>query len=362
MVQRTAYACFLGNAMSVAWAYLLITRTAAPSYVHYQLVEWLAIASYLAWHAGILALVAPPKPFGFFARVLPLILDFSVTVWVAPDSSSYKIRAVLLSLAMAWMALICFLDSYRGVTNEFGGLLRWPISLPFAVSALMMSARGVYTLLSPTPTIETAPFVAVPHFTPVLWVFITLISISNIAMTGLAATRFIAHIRSLADRDFLTGCLNRRAWEARLSIECDRKQRVGDDVACIFIDLDRFKAINDKYGHGVGDDALRHTAKLVQAQLRTVDVLGRLGGEEFMVLMPNTGLEGACQAAERIRRALHATPLTPEITLTASFGVAVMAKGETVAELIHRADAAMYLAKSDGRNLVRFHAGNTVPT
>jgi diguanylate cyclase len=121
------------------------------------------------------------------------------------------------------------------------------------------------------------------------------------------------------------------------------------------IDLDHFKSINDTHGHGAGDAVLRHFAALAPRGLRGIDTFGRFGGEEFLIVLPGTGRQGALALAERVRAATEATAwpdLPPGQRVTVSIGVATHAKGEDVTNLLHRADQALYQGKHAGRNRV----------
>ena len=161
---------------------------------------------------------------------------------------------------------------------------------------------------------------------------------------------------ALAKVDPLTDCANRRHFQESLESELARAVRYGSDCSLLMADLDFFKQVNDQYGHAAGDEALRHFVQIVRAQLRGQDELGRLGGEEFAVLMPESGLASAVAVAERIRCAVEATPAQFEgarIPLTASFGVAGWdSPAESAEALLQRADKALYEAKSGGRNRV----------
>jgi diguanylate cyclase (GGDEF)-like protein len=126
-------------------------------------------------------------------------------------------------------------------------------------------------------------------------------------------------------------------------------------VSLIMLDLDHFKLINDRYGHSVGDRALREAALHARAELRDGDILGRVGGEEFLVLLPMTNRAAACSLAERLRMALAAASLmegTQTIHIHASLGVAELSPNEDASAWLQRVDAALYQAKSTGRNRV----------
>lgn len=154
-------------------------------------------------------------------------------------------------------------------------------------------------------------------------------------------------MQKLVDTDALTGCLSRRRFLEELRQLLER----GEEGALILFDLDNFKQINDTYGHPTGDLVLMRSVKRILHNLREEDRLGRLGGEEFGVLLPGVGLEEAAQLAERLRRALEA-PGSEGPNATASFGVTLFRKHDSVGELFDRADRALYEAKQAGKNRV----------
>ncbi|MDO8608382.1 MAG: diguanylate cyclase [Phaeospirillum sp.] len=168
-------------------------------------------------------------------------------------------------------------------------------------------------------------------------------------------------LRQLATTDDLTGTLNRRAFFTAAEQETERSVRYGNSVSVLMFDIDYFKQVNDRHGHAVGDQALRAVAAALRDNLREVDILGRLGGEEFAVLLPETSLDDAIDVAERLRQAIAAIQLQPgqlqpgqpPLTLTASLGVAERNADEvTVDMVLARADLALYRAKAHGRNQV----------
>jgi diguanylate cyclase (GGDEF)-like protein len=155
----------------------------------------------------------------------------------------------------------------------------------------------------------------------------------------------------LAHTDPLTGLPNRRAlYPAVDELLAATAQETAGSV--ILLDLDHFKRINDTHGHNVGDDVLMYTAVLLRSALRDGDVVGRWGGEEFLITLPDTDTEGATKVAERLRRLLQNTPQPPAGQVTASLGVATCEPGDDLRVLTARADAAMYEAKQQGRNRV----------
>jgi diguanylate cyclase len=163
-------------------------------------------------------------------------------------------------------------------------------------------------------------------------------------------------ISEISNRDGLTTIYNRRYLETRLSSEFDRTRRYGGTFSMILFDLDFFKKVNDTYGHLGGDKVLVEIAARVRDMLRSSDVIGRYGGEEFVLILPETPLDGARQFAERIREAVAATPVVFDnvpIRVTISMGVTEYHTEMTDhTALTHQSDVALYASKGAGRNCV----------
>lgn len=163
-------------------------------------------------------------------------------------------------------------------------------------------------------------------------------------------------IRALSMTDPLTGCLTRLAFNERMAQEVQRAQRYGRPLAVLFVDIDYFKRINDRYGHLVGDAAIAHVGELLRAHLREgIDWVARYGGEEFVVVLPETALDAALRTGERLRAAQAAQPCIHgelRVMQTLSVGVAAWRQGESLEALLQRADNLLYEAKSSGRNRV----------
>lgn len=162
-------------------------------------------------------------------------------------------------------------------------------------------------------------------------------------------------LEKVAFQDGLTGVMNRTALEELLPKEAERAQRYNFDLAVMMIDIDHFKSINDSIGHMGGDEVLRHVSKAIQSQLRKSDLPFRYGGDEFLLVLPNTDLDGAHKAAKRIMDSLNKEvseipncPVSPNL----SIGIAAYRPGETDEELIRRVDNALYEAKNNGRNCI----------
>jgi diguanylate cyclase (GGDEF)-like protein len=163
-------------------------------------------------------------------------------------------------------------------------------------------------------------------------------------------------LQRLATTDTLTGLPNRRKLEEVSRLQMARVRRFKEKLSVVVVDVDHFKAVNDTHGHQVGDQILKHVANVLRGTVRETDIVGRWGGEEFLVICPDTGLDAAGTVAEKLRAALAAHKFPVVGSKTASFGVAQLGKGEPLDDAVHRADEALYQAKENGRNRVELAA------
>jgi diguanylate cyclase len=180
--------------------------------------------------------------------------------------------------------------------------------------------------------------------------------LANQAAGALHAGQLIDHAREAAIHDALTGLHNRRAFNESLDRAVAREDRQGGHFALLLLDIDRFKRLNDTYGHPAGDAVLRHTAQLLKHHLRKSDLAARFGGEEFAVILASTEGGGALHLAEKVRGEVEQGRLVfdgARLGVTVSVGVAVWPEdGRDPAALVAAADRALYAAKEGGRNRV----------
>jgi len=172
-------------------------------------------------------------------------------------------------------------------------------------------------------------------------------------------------MRRLASSDPLTGILNRRGFEQSAMPLLAQAQRKGRPLALVIADIDRFKTVNDRFGHAIGDLALQRFASHVNGVVRGCDLFGRLGGEEFVLVLPDTGDRAAIDAMERIRAGFAAAvpELGPDYRITASFGVAVLTgRHDTLADMMQRADEALYASKMMGRDRITLAPPRFIPS
>ncbi|MDH5234246.1 MAG: diguanylate cyclase [Gemmatimonadota bacterium] len=174
--------------------------------------------------------------------------------------------------------------------------------------------------------------------------------------SGVQLELMLSRMSDLAMVDELTGLKNRRSFFDDIESVIAGSRRRGKPVAIALLDLDHFKDVNDTHGHAIGDDVLREVARRIEETLRQEQIVGRIGGEEFVVLLPDTSPQQALIAVERVRKAIGDTPVTAasgaKVHVTVSGGIAPLPDGMTVALAMQQADKAMYRAKALGRNRV----------
>ena len=159
-------------------------------------------------------------------------------------------------------------------------------------------------------------------------------------------------LKQMAEMDYLTGLYNRIRFESALEYEFNRNRRYGDTFSLVMLDIDHFKLVNDTYGHDAGDTILKTFADLLQNAIRTTDIIARWGGEEFMLLLPNSDTEQARHIAEKLRETIARTPFPKVGHMTASLGVCEIKEGFEMSDLLKYVDDALYKAKRQGRDCI----------
>lgn len=284
----------------------------------------------------------------------PLVVP---AVWLAASlvpefTASVSYRVVLSSALIAPFVGMTAFEFWRGRGESLPS--RWGVVLLFSSLAIFFIIR--------IPLVDIAPFpfgalpaqgISVAAFNLFLIFHTVLIAVLLVAMSR---ERLELEQREKAQTDPLTGALNRLAFMTRGVRIVLRHQKRGQPLCVLFIDIDHFKSLNDRYGHSGGDDVLVKFVEHVQDLIRPTDFLFRIGGEEFCCLLPNTHTDDACSVAERIRSRIEAVPIDvagTQVNVTVSIGVASTETfGHDVDTLLRRADKAVYSAKREGRNLV----------
>lgn len=261
-------------------------------------------------------------------------------------------------------------EMFQLETSEHNAVFRYIIPLPVKESCLQCheaqgyrvgDIRGGISVSIPASDIiaeirSSNIYIVAFALSVLLALTIVILLLSNQLISALKSAE--ARLHEMATRDFLTGLLNRREGMHRFREEISKSRRSLQPLSAILLDIDHFKNINDTYGHLVGDKLLQHLAENLIPALRDYDIFCRYGGEEFLLILPNTPLLEGVEIAERLRRKIAEFTFVSErgitITMTISLGVAQLTGNEDENSLVYRVDQALYGAKDMGRNRVNF--------
>lgn len=302
-------------------------------------------------------------PLGHGVAALALGLLLATALFFTLVMPNVQVRIVLTGLVPG----VIFIAAAHTLAR--GGFRKVPARYLFAAT---VGVHGAFLLVRPLLFKLAAPAEgAQPEagMVAALSQFVVLESTLAVVLVAFGAlmltNEFITNeLRHLAEVDPLTNVFNRRAFLTLLDKAISNAQRTQTTLPVLVMDLDHFKKVNDSWGHRAGDDVLRHFVMLAQRCLRKEDVMGRLGGEEFAIFLPNAGAGGAIAVAERLRAMVEAHPVVTEqrsIALTVSVGVTLCAGSESAGTALQRADEAMYLAKERGRNRVEMTVAPAAP-
>ncbi len=264
-------------------------------------------------------------------------------------------RAAAAGLGLASSALLALFDYYSGIEVPLSVFYLIPISLVTWYSGLgwglVLSLTGAlsYCLTQRNLLVHQAP-----------WLLVAVGTVSRLVFFGVVAfilaklRQYLRQEIELARTDALTGAANARLFYERAEWELARSRRYRHPISIIYFDVDNFKEINDSYGHQVGDMVLQETVREVRHIIRDTDLLARIGGDEFVVLMPETGERPAEAVIDKVRQKVLQLEFRKQYPVTFSFGlVTFMTPPATVANMVFWADRKMYQAKGGGKNQVR---------
>lgn len=334
---------------------LMMTRGHAPNWLAYIAANLLAMVVFMALRRGVLLLLAQ-APCDREQALLLLVCGAAQVAWAGsadPQRSSWAVLGT--SIAIGWSLLRVLQQAWTPLRQEFGPRGAAALLSPHALGAALYVMRFIGGLIQPErfarPIDETTPF----NLLAVLVLGILNLAL-NVSFAVVIQVRLVRRLQKLSQIDSLTGLLNRRELLAQLAVQRRWQARFGESYAVLLVDVDHFKRINDSLGHAAGDAALVQMSQHLLAASRQIDVVARLGGEEFCILLPRTGVHEAMATAERLRQSLRDAELAwidTRICMTVSVGVAVSPSAEEAAEqVLARADLALYRAKDEGRDRV----------
>lgn len=329
---------------------LISQRGILPDVLTILAANALYLLSIVLLHRGLCRFTATP----FSARVHSALiavttLAHAFCTWVWPSTSA---RVILQSTGMLLLLLPVLRLLIRRPANGPRGSLLMTAGV-LGILAVWLGVRVVWTVLSPPDELMAAG-----TFQALTFVLAAVVNGGlGYSLTNLQADRLLNQLQELAHTDLLTGLLSRRGLERALHGEVERARRSGNGLWLAMFDVDRFKQINDRFGHLAGDELLRQVGEVIRNVIRPYDVAGRFGGDEFCVLAVVSAPEDAARLGERLRRAIGAldvSALASDCVVTTSIGMAPVdcTSGNWQAAM-DAADRALYAAKAAGRNCVR---------
>lgn len=344
-----------GNLLQPLGFVLLSLRGQLDDWLTVVLANVLIAVAFADYARALHLLMQRPDP-KLLARIGVVVILLATTIFtLVVDSIAVRIVAASLVLGA-----LCGLSARVLLQGRWRNL---PVAqrvtgVVFLSGALLLLYRAAWTMVHPGVVEDGLQSTWVQALTFGAGAVLPLLCSYGFLL--LCNDRMQRELERAAAIDFLTGAFNRGAIEHQGVRAVARARRRNNACAAIVIDVDHFKIINDAHGHAVGDAALREIVQRLRSATRTQDALGRLGGEEFLVLIDDTDTESAVAAAERLRRALAEAALALDPgphPATISLGVAVLgAKDQNFSDLLRRADRALYTAKESGRNRVELAA------
>lgn len=347
-----AFTCaFLGSMNYLFRPYL------PPVFAHTSIAALSVGTAYFNLHACRLHLGLPMWP---MHKGMLTVLGFGGLVWALDTlQTNMALRFTLFSLTGGGLFI------YTGWLLTRQGRVDHPSRYLFGVFCVLhgifLAVRPLALLNGDTPVSDFSSML--DRALPVIVESMVAMQLLFFSVLMLVNEHLNRAVLRLAQRDPLTNVFNRRAFLDLLEKAVSLGQRHQTQVPLLLIDLDHFKSINDTHGHMHGDLALRHFVEIAESAIRREDVLGRLGGEEFAIFLPESSFAEACTVAERLRAAVADSNLelnSSAVRLTVSIGVTVCGNPHDIEAAMHRADAAMYRAKEQGRNRVVSSTANVV--
>ncbi len=338
------------------------TLVAAGVYLLAAIGQWWAGEIGLADRrmADTLIVCLAPGLFGFYAVMRsgynlrfadPALTMAQMVFAIVAMAAAYVINPPLRGMLLMIVALVLVFAAFT-LSPKSSRALGW-----FAVTTLglVMLAMATHAPQIFDPTIERIHFAFAAVVLPVISMLAGDLSTmrTHLKTQKLELQDALARIHKLATRDDLTGLVNRRHMEELANLEHRRSQRSGGMPCLCLVDIDHFKRVNDLYGHAAGDEVLRLFARHAAAAMRETDVLARWGGEEFLVMLPDTQPNEASMGFERLRRLLSREQVWGErvhLRVTFSAGLTAWRAGESMRDALARADSALYEAKASGRD------------
>jgi diguanylate cyclase (GGDEF)-like protein len=345
---------YLRGAGSVAFAFflatianiLLLLSGSLPLFLSIVVSHCLLLSAFVLFYTGVLHFFKSPRRIRY-AWALTVVGSI-LTIYLNLSHNRTTALTYVIAISFFLVRGVIALEIFR----QAGGRIFLKIFAYLMAAYAFFALNRVYFLLvlgHPPSAQQREILQTVSVVLSVSFVF--LIGLSFLLML---CSELLTLVKDESERDLLCGVLNRRGIEQKLDAELNRSGRLGQNLAIALIDIDHFKAINDHAGHAAGDAALRDVVSAISGRLRPHDLLGRFGGDEFLLIFPHTNSSEAFAVSSRIEGSVRALSIPgEEMPLTISIGLTEATSGEIAGPLLARADKALYNAKNAGRNCCR---------
>ena len=358
--------------MLLDWLSNRVRKGCSPEFTEEEyrraiVINWFAIiGSMIPGALGLRAYIVADYPLAISLLAAAVVfIIIRITMVIGRSSRTHKVASAMLISSLMILMVYLVISGGKAHTGPL-----WMLILPPVTLFLNGLRRGIFMLAGFLVVVGYLLFASDMTFIDqtyslefkkrLVYVFFTMIYLSGVYEYSRQKT--YTEIQTLREKfeyqatyDPLTQMLNRRGMKQSVTTELARAERQSSVTSVILMDLDRFKSVNDTYGHDAGDDVLKATADLIQQTIRQQDLVARWGGEEFLLVLPDTQQDNAVVLAEKIRHAIAETNIPTgkhSINITASFGVSQTLESNGFEKAISLADKALYCAKSDGRNRV----------
>jgi diguanylate cyclase (GGDEF)-like protein len=349
---RSIVSAFL---LGIPSTFLLMSRGHLPDFLSVVFANLLAMASFVFLYNGVVQFVNGRKRLWLATGASALALG--VVFYYSEVQPNIFPRIVAMGMAEALLVGLTARELLRTpaassaqrtnkvITRFFGTIL--------TIQAALCVVRSVISVIHGTPNDYMQRDVVQ---TSTMLMNLVYIAVYGLCFLTMAGHEMIQRSQEESETDSLSGAFNRRGIESRLSIELKRSSRSQMRLSIALLDIDHFKSINDKFGHAAGDEAIRGICLAISKCLRDIDYLGRYGGDEFVLILPMTTADQASIVLKRVKQIIDSLETRSDHgRLTLSIGVTEASPEDDVISLIARADEALYLAKSDGRNCMRIN-------
>ena len=342
--------------LGIPGTFLLASRGSVPYFVSVTVANCFIFGSFVFLYRGILRFLGSRK-----TVLLPAVVSgmaLAVLFYFSEIQENIVPRIVAISATIGLVRGLIALELFRKSPSFPSPMTMRAFAAAMSFFAAVSVNCGIMTLLHGAPSngLESNPAGTVTLVLGVVYVCVT-----GLFIIILSSSELIARSREESQKDSLSGALNRRGIEAKLAAELKHIQHGKHKLSVALIDVDYFKSINDIQGHAAGDAALRDVSETISTHLRGRDHLGRYGGDEFLLILPQTPVSVALAVTERLNQAIaNLSDTTGSMPLTLSIGLTEAIPDDDAVTLIARADKALYQAKSDGRNCRRILTANSV--